>query len=55
MFTFENIVRVATAAVGALVLTTMTVAAAVGPDPVTRTTPGNGFAAASQIAVHANV
>ena len=31
MFSFDNIVRVATAAVGALVLSTATVIAAVGP------------------------
>ncbi len=47
--------RVATAAVGALILTTMSVAAAVGPNPVTPKTPANGFAAAAQNAVQADV
>lgn len=37
MFNFEGFARVATAAVGALVLSTLTVAAAVGPARVAET------------------
>ena len=39
MFNIENIFRVATAAVGALVLTTVSVGAAVGPARMVETTP----------------
>ena len=55
MFNFDNIVRVATAAVGALILTTVSVAAAVGPSPITETARLNSFAAAAQNSVQANV
>ncbi len=55
MFNFENIARVATAAVGALILTTMSVAAAVGPNPVAGKASTNSLAAAAQNPVHADV
>ena len=50
MFTFENIVRVATAAVGALILTTTAVSAAVGPARAIETAP---LAVASSTAIAA--
>ena len=39
MFSFDRFARVATATVGALVLSTLSVAAAVGPARVAETTP----------------
>ena len=45
MFSFDQFVRVATAAVGALVLSTLSVAAAVGP----------GHTASSDMAAYAQV
>ncbi len=39
MFSFDRFARVATAAVGALVLSTLSVAAAVGPARSVETTP----------------
>lgn len=39
MFSFDRFTRVATAAVGALVLSTLSVAAAVGPARVAETSP----------------
>ncbi len=39
MFNLDHILRVATAAVGALILTTISVGAAVGPARVIETTP----------------
>jgi len=39
MFNFDNIVRVATASLGALVLSTLTIVAAAGPAEVAQTGP----------------
>ena len=53
MFSFDRFARVATAAVGALVLSTLSVAAAVGPARSVETTPISIAQLQSEIAAHA--
>lgn len=52
MFNFEGFTRVAAAAVGALVLSTLTVAAAVGPARVAETAPAVYASADNGIVAH---
>ena len=53
MFSFDRFARVATAAVGALVLSTLSIAAAVGPARSVETTPIGIAQIQSETAVHA--
>ena len=53
MFSFDRFARVATAAVGALVLSTLSVAAAVGPARVAETTPVSTAQVQSETGAHA--
>ena len=50
MFKFDNMARVATAAVGALVLSTLTVVAAAAPAETVQAAPTNFASAQSDVA-----
>jgi hypothetical protein len=54
MFSFDRFTRVATAAVGALVLSTLSITAAVGPIGAT-TTAGTAAIASARTGIQANV
>jgi hypothetical protein len=53
MFSFDRFARVATAAVGALVLSTLSVAAAVGPARSVETSPVSVAQVQTETAAHA--